>query len=556
MAEPISSVLLVDYEKLQQSFAAAGGEGQFADRAAIWLAAVADGRAFEPKGISRRLVIKRCYAGPGVNGKLRDRLHAAGFDVVEAGDGTRGSSDLHMAMDTIEALSRPEGFGEFILLSPGTELAPLLTRLKAAKRTAVILADDTTSARDRTMADVVIEAKDLVRPPAPGEPVAAIEARAPAAAPVPDRADIEAFARRIHAATNIPLLSPKTFAELFRHLTDEVAASGYHFQTTAKNVADRMSASGRNVTRRQVVFIVKGLALKGHVFSTGDTSDRLAEVFREQARYLISNAGITLDPREEQLLVAWFQGRPTAAAPRAAAAPATAPVQPAAPAAPATPPAAQAPPASPSAETRARIAETIEREVAKAVVRPSAKPPQPRPAVGNQQRPPPVRPVEMPKSTARSAQPVRPAPTAREEAKAVIAARIAASAKIKKTARPTLSQTPVPANNAPSTTPPEPPFADETHPAPHAHSHNGAASPDMIETSILAAIAEAVDVLVDEPEARSREERPAPQPRAQDKPAPEEEPDAPTEIDDAESGDIGDQIQRIIASYNRSRLNE
>jgi hypothetical protein len=404
------------------------------------------------------------------------------------------------------------------------------------------------------MADVVIEAKDLVRPPAAGEPVVLTEARAPAATPVPDRADIEAFARRIHAATNIPLLSPKTFAELFRHLTDEVAANGYHFQTTAKNVADRMSASGRNVTRRQVVFIVKGLALKGHVFSTGDTSDRLAEVFREQARYLISNAGIALDPREEQLLVAWFQGRPTAAASRA---PATPPAQPAPPAAPAPPPAAaQAPTVAPSAETRARIAETIEREVAKAVVRPSAKPPQPRPAVGNQQRPPPVKPVEMPKSAARSAQPVRPAPTAREDAKAVIAARIAASAKIKKTARPTLPQTPVPANNAPSTTPPEPPFADDAHAAANARGRNGAASPDMIETSILAAIAEAVDVLVDEPEARSREERPAPQPRAQDKPAPDEEPDAPTEIDDAESGDIGDQIQRIIASYNRSRLNE
>lgn len=547
MAEPISSVLLIDYERLQQSFAAAGGEGQFADRAAIWLAALADGRAFGPKGVSRRLAIKRCYAGPGVNGKLRDRLHAAGFDIVEAGNGTRGSADLHMAMDTIEALGRPEGFGEFILLSPGTELAPLLTRLKAAKRTAVIMADDTTSARDRTMADLVIEAKDLVRQPA-GEPAAAAETRAAASAPVPDRADIEAFARKIHAATNIPLLSPKTFAELFRHLTEEVAASGYHFQTTAKNVADRMSASGRNVTRRQVVFIVKGLALKGHVFSTGDTSDRLAEVFREQARYLISNAGITLDPREEQLLVAWFQGRPTATAPRA---PAAHPAPP--------PAAAQAPTAAPSAETRARIAETIEREVAKAVVRPSAsaRPPQPRPPVGNQQRPPPVRPVDMPKSTARQGQPMHPSPTAREDAKAVIAARISASAKIKKNPRPTASQTPVPVHAAPSTAPLEPPLAADSYAAPGTHSHNGATSPDMIETSILAAIAEAVDVLVDEPQTRNRDERPAAEARARDNaPAPEEEPDTPTEIDDAESSDIGDQIQRIIASYNRSRLNE
>ncbi len=70
-----------------------------------------------------------------------------------------------------------------------------------------------------------------------------------------------------------------------------------------------MTAAGRNVNRRQVVFIVKGLALKGHVFSTTDTPARLAEVFREQARYLITNAGITLDEREDELLSGVVRGR-------------------------------------------------------------------------------------------------------------------------------------------------------------------------------------------------------------------------------------------------------
>ncbi len=549
MAEAITSVLLVDYDNLQRSFAAAGGEGQIGDGAPSWLAALEDGRLVGPGAGKRKLAVKRCYAGAIVNGKLRDRLTAAGFDVVDSGDGTRGSADLHMAMDTIEALGRADGFSEFILLSPGSELAPLIARLKAAKRTVVILGDDRTSTAEKAMADIVIDPVSLVRLSSPQAVPPQPETRAPAAAT--ERAEIEAFARKIHAATNIPLLSPKTFADLFRHLTEEITANGYHFQTTAKNVADRMTEAGRNVTRRQVVFIVKGLALKGHVFSTSDNAERLAEVFREQARYLINSAGIKLDPREEQLLAAWFQGRPSAPATRQASAATSSP--------PATEAQTTVPP---SAETRARIAETIEREVARAVVRPNerAKPQPPRAAVAAPvpSKPPLVKPVELPKSaaTVKPAQPIRPAPApvAREEAKAVIAARIAASAKMKKTPgrADAVPPAPVAAHPAPPTAPPGEENGKWAAKQP-------AQAPENLETSILAAIAEAVDVLVDDsvPEAPNvARGKPATRQTAQPAEAAPEGDDEPTEVDDGESNDIGDQIQRIIASYNRNRLDE
>src|SRR6185312_11863374 len=90
---------------------------------------------------------------------------------------------------------------------------------------------------------------------------------------VSERTEIEALARRIHSGTNIPLLSPRTFAELFRLLATEISERGYHFQETAERVSSELTAAGRNVTRRQVVFVVKGLALKGHVFSTTDTAE-------------------------------------------------------------------------------------------------------------------------------------------------------------------------------------------------------------------------------------------------------------------------------------------
>jgi hypothetical protein len=454
-----------------------------------------------------------------------------------------------MAMDTIDALAKPEGYQEFILLSAAAELAPLLTRLKAQKRVSVIYADPATPAGDRSLADAIIETGDLVRV-LTGEPTPVGDIGVPAGAPSP-RADIEAFARRIHAATSIPLFSPKTFAELFRHLTEEIAANGYHFQTTARNVADRMVTGGRNVTRRQVVFIVKGLALKGHVFSTNDTAEKLAEVFREQAHYLITNAGITLNRHEEDLLSAWFQSR----------APGALPTTPAA--APAPPPAPE-----PPAAAKATIAETIEREVAKAIIRPPApekakpqlQPPRAAPPPPQTQKPPQVKAVDLPKSAANKPQPLA---SAREEAKAVIAARIAGAARMK----PAGSRTPIPAKPAPKS--PAPPAEPAPAPAAEAPAKREGGNGDTLEHSILAAIAEAVDVLVEDSAEPDDTPEPPPQQReAQGKkrgtqaaPPPARQPDppppAPAEEEDiGESNDIGDQIQRIIASYNRNRTDE
>lgn len=522
MAEAIKSALFVDYESLQRSLAAAGGNGDalLADRVAAWVAAIETGRLIGPDGTRRRVALRRCYAGPSVLGRQRDALAAAGFAVVDCGanDGSgRSSADIHMAMDTIDALAQPSGADEFILLTAAAELAPLLKRLKASKRMTAIYVDPGTAAGDKALADAFLDSADLASFLASDEAPIGEDRRTSTAA---DRAEIEAFARKIHAATNVPLFSPKTYAELFKHLTDEIRESGYHFQTTAKNVADRMTATGRNVTRRQVVFIVKGLALKGHVFSTTDTPDGLAEVFREQARYLITNAGITLDPRQDQLLSAWFMSRAT--------------IQP-------PPPKAKAPAGNGAAAPNGGASMPRPREAPPVEEAPSARPPaaKPSPAI--------VRPVELPKSAAKPMSQMKPAPSpaAREEAKAVIAARIAASAKLKPGARPAPAAKAAP--KAPLATP-----AQARSAQPQKRSADRAS--DALESSILAAIAEAVDVLVDD---RVDDDIPADDPppakRRQRGAAP---PQPPAEEAEAEGGDIGDQIQRIIASYNRNRGDE
>ncbi|MEX0853855.1 MAG: NYN domain-containing protein, partial [Bauldia sp.] len=346
MAAPIKSALLVDYDSLYRSLSGAGGEAaaRLAPCAGLWVGAIESGQLIGPRGTERAVAPRRCYADPALLGSGQETFAAAGFALTDCAaneNGTR-SAGLAMAIDAIEALAEPSTCGEFIVLSTEGSLAPLLTRLRARGCRVAIYADATTAPSYRALADSILEIAPFA------EFLLTHDAAAVAlAAAQPERAEIEAFARRIHAATNIPLFSPKTFAELFHYLTEEIATNGYHFQTTAKTVADRLAESGRSVTRRQVVFIVKGLALKGHVFSTSDTPRRLGEVFQEQARYLLTNAGLSLDEEQERLLSAWILGRIAAAGqpPASRSRPLATPA--------ATQPAEPTPPAAGPAERRA-----------------------------------------------------------------------------------------------------------------------------------------------------------------------------------------------------------
>jgi hypothetical protein len=81
---------------------------------------------------------------------------------------------------------------------------------------------------------------------------------------------------------------------------------------------------------------------------------------------------------------------------------------------------------------------------------------------------------------------------------------------------------------------------------------------ETVESSILAAIAQAVDVLVEGSGGKSRPstepDTAKADPMEKAAPAAEIETAAEAEIDEIPEGDdIGDEIQRIIASYNRNR---
>ncbi len=511
MVEPVKSVLLVDLDGLSRGLVAAGGAEmgeRLTERIDDWSGAIESGELIGPAGAPRTFATRRCYGVPASTGEAREAFVRAGFEMIECAG--QAQVELCLAIDAMGEAAAAEDGLDFILLTAAPDLTPLVERLHARGHHVAVLVSEATAADYQAAADLTISAGELV----------ALLADAKAPAPVTtsaERSKIEAFAREIHTATNIPMFSPKTFADLFRFLTSEVTEHGYHFSDTAKAVAERLTDAGRNVTSRQVVFVVKGLALKGHVFSTSDTAEHLAEVFREQARYLINGAGIALDADREALLTAWI-------------------------AAPAALPAKAAPVSRPTADDR-----------------PARKPvPQRRPEKPAAAKP--ATPPRLPERPKSAIVPAKAAPSAPEPPKptkssadirATIAARIAASAKMKPANRPPAK------TDSPAHAPRKPATAAEAD--------------EAIESSILAAIAEAVDVLVEDGGSDRAEERsappereahePAPRRAAADRPPEAERPPAakpppPEEEREDEGGDIGDEIQRIVASYNRNREDE
>lgn len=612
MTAPIKSVLFVDYDSLFMSLRTRdpGMARRFALRPGVWLDAIEQGLLLEPRGeeaVRRRILMRRCYADPKLLGKARAAFTAQGFQIVDCPPlpgRERNSAEIHMVLDTVDALAHQTGFEEFILLSADSDLTPVIFRLRSYNRATTIYTTPTTAAGYRAIADGVLDEQALIAllaPTADGESPEAGDDQDEdgASGRGGERDELAGLARRVHQATNVPLFSPRGYQELFDTLTREVAENGYHFQSTAENVAARLSANGRNASRRQIAFIVKGLALKGHVFAVSDSPQKLAEAFKEQVLYLARNAGIEIDETKESMIRAWIVGRnvplPAAAPVALVAAPEPAPERAVEPPEPRQAP-IPAPPPMPVATPAPRAARPITLQPISAAM--------PQPA-----RPVPVRPVaEQPEAAPPQPVAERPQPTpARPPAPEPVNPPLTVAPK-PATPPPPRSRAPVEAPEPPAATPrrtqvdpeslladiqPEapaprpniaPPRARATRteppptepparpiPAPTAttrapaprggsavalrppvrrslasSSESQSGDRDPIENSILAAIAQAVDVLVDDGDKNAPPQPPAAPVAAEPPPPPEPEPAA-------DDGDIGDEIQRILAAYSQNR---
>ncbi len=537
MVHTFKSVLLFDYDSLYRSLndrAPAVGEWLGA-RAGTWLEAVEAGQIVQStdadaKG-KRRLQVRRCYANPKILGKNRGWLTASGVEIVDCspvGGLDRSAADVSLVLDALEAAeSDPD---EIILLTADVDLTPVLYRLRALNQRVVVYGTDATAASYKTLADGFVDENRLIEVLSrPSEDLAATDPipRPPRIAPPPLRAaerrtesranrqlavrsrppiDREALAtlvRRIHQATNVPLFSPRAFSDLFRLIVREVAERGYKFQSTTENVTAAMNQLGRSVTKRQVGFVVKGLALRGHVFTAEDRPETLAGIFSEQVLYLVENTDLNLSEAETGLISAWIGGVQRAAI---------------------------AEPATPAAEAE-----------------------RPRPASSAMAAPPPQRPAQAadparpwpddaPRADAayrgplgrEAATPLRPRPFRTDDSRAP--ERPAASAEAPRMRRAGSGEQSNPARRRPAATDP----ADRRE--------------ADLEDSILSAIADAVDVLADDVPKRGSGRRETPRheaPKVGDvRPPPPLDRSSEREMG---TDEIGDEIQRILASYTANR---
>ena len=322
MAESIRSALFVDYDSIYQSIKAANATA--ADRLAQRVGRLGRGDRIRPAGFAKEG--RRLPAADRAQALLcRSRSFSArralpsvasGFQMIDCAkaDGrARNAADVQIALDAMDALGRAAEYDEFVLLSATADWSPVLLRLGGEqphardlcqRRDLAGIQDARRRHRRRGAADAPPLGRrsggELGRRGRRQEEAARGTAR--------PRRDRGAGAQDQRGDQRAGLLAEDLRRILPRALRGDRRDSGYHFQSTAERVAAKLTAAGRNVTRRQVVFVVKGLALKGHVFSTTDTPERLAEVFREQVLYLVGNAELTLNEREKALLPHWIVG--------------------------------------------------------------------------------------------------------------------------------------------------------------------------------------------------------------------------------------------------------
>jgi hypothetical protein len=118
------------------------------------------------------------------------------------------------------------------------------------------------------------------------------------------------LAYRVHQLTDTPYLTPPEYAQVFRHIAEEVTAHGYFLTRTSKAVRDRCIEEGATIARASVNFILRGITFGGHRFAQngGDDPSTLARCFYRNVLSLCESAGLLLDQTERDRLADWILG--------------------------------------------------------------------------------------------------------------------------------------------------------------------------------------------------------------------------------------------------------
>ncbi len=119
-----------------------------------------------PEAAQRRILIRRCYLNPQTFGQFRPYFIRSAFEVIDCPPlTTRGktSTDIHMVMDILDALSDNTYFDEFILLSGDADFTPVLLRIRKHARYSVVLSVGYVSPAYKAACDYLITQDAFLR---------------------------------------------------------------------------------------------------------------------------------------------------------------------------------------------------------------------------------------------------------------------------------------------------------------------------------------------------------------------------------------------------------
>jgi len=136
-----------------------------------WLTTALDEGAGEGVGerhatARRRVLVRRCYLNPVVYQKYRRPFHEAGFEIVDCPPMTatgKTSTDIHLVLDTMDALADATHFDEFIVFSADADFSPVLRRLRRHDRRTVVFAAGAMSESYKASADHVIDIQTFLQ---------------------------------------------------------------------------------------------------------------------------------------------------------------------------------------------------------------------------------------------------------------------------------------------------------------------------------------------------------------------------------------------------------
>ncbi len=151
---------------------------------------------------------------------------------------------------------------------------------------------------------------DHYTPPQEQDPLPALAAAVQDVSALDD--GLTALIARLNTLTNVPDLSPSTYAILFHALVEDIRARPYSLWQTAKSVRDRLLTQGIDVHHRLVFFVLRGIEFSKHRYSAEDTPQLLAAQFRRQVLSLCHTASLELNEQEEALLARWITHDPNA----------------------------------------------------------------------------------------------------------------------------------------------------------------------------------------------------------------------------------------------------